>query len=175
MRYIKVILPPLKTLREVFSIDPNNGRLILRVPRRNRVAGQEAGYTNNIGYRQVSLCGKIYSVHRIAWAFYYGEEPSGEIDHINGNRADNRLCNLRLATSAQNNQNRRLSSRNKTGIKCVFRVKWRDSWRWRVSVGFGGGEHVIKHFICLGQAAKHANRLRAQLHDEFANPGKLVA
>jgi hypothetical protein len=124
---------------------------------------------------QVSVDGKMTGVHRIAWALVHGGYPAVEIDHINGNGADNRLCNLRLATSAQNNQNRRLSARNKTGIKCVFRVKWRDSWRWRASVGFGGGQYVIKHFICLGQAVKHANRLRMQLHDEFANPGKLAA
>jgi hypothetical protein len=161
-----------KELRKVFRYNPETGALY----RRNH-KGEErpCGTLFNTGHLQVSFNGLILGVHRIAWALTYSEYPTVEIDHINGNGADNRLCNLRLATSAQNNQNRRLGSRNKTGIKCVFRVKWRNSWRWRVDVGFGGGEHIIRHFICLGQAAKHANRLRAQLHNEFANPGKLAA
>ena len=171
MSNIKVLIPPAEKLREVFSIDPEDGLLLLRFPTKHRLAGLEAGYLNNIGYRQVMLGKKIYSVHRIAWAMYHGEHPNGEVDHINGNRSDNRKENLRLATSAQNNQNRRISSRNKTGIKCVFKVKWAKSWRWRVAVGHSRGEYCIMHFACLGRAVKHANQLRSNLHGDFANPG----
>jgi hypothetical protein len=164
-------LADVEGLKKVFRYDPETGVLY----RSNR-EGQEwpCGTLFSTGHLQVGFGGRMVGVHRIAWALTHGEYPTIEIDHINGNGADNRLCNLRLATSAQNNQNRRLGSRNKTGIKCVFRVKWRNSWRWRVSVGIGGG-HIIKHFICLGEAVKHANALRVELHNEFANPGKLAA
>lgn len=168
MSKIKVMLPPIKNLREAFSIDPTDGRLLLRMPTKHRAAGEQAGYQNNIGYRQVMIGRQIYSVHRIAWALYHDEPPQTEVDHINGDRSDNRLCNLRLATSAENNQNRRLSSRNKTGIKCVFRVKWAKSWRWRVSVGHDGKKYDISHFVCFGKAAKRANELRGKLHGDFA-------
>lgn len=168
---IKVLLPPVEKLREAFSIDPDNGRLLHRADVKHRRAGEEAGYPNNIGYRQVMIGRKIYSVHRIAWALYYGEHPEDEVDHINGNRSDNRLCNLRLATSSQNNQNRRLSSRNKSGVKGVFLVKWNKSVRWRVSVGHSQRKYYITHFQCFGKAVKHAHEMRAKLHGEFANSG----
>jgi hypothetical protein len=164
----KVLLPPVERLREAFSIDPEDGRLLLRTATKHRSIGEEAGYPNNIGYRQVMLDRKIYSVHRIAWALYSGEHPNGEIDHINGDRADNRLCNLRLATSSENNQNRRISSRNKTGIKGVFRVKWAKGKAWRVSVGHSCGEYHITHFQCFGKAVRHAHDMRAKLHGDFA-------
>lgn len=142
---------------------------MLRVATKRRAAGEEAGYPNNIGYRQVMIGKKIYSVHRIAWAIYYGEHPNEEVDHINGNRSDNRLCNLRLATSSQNNQNRRLSTRNKSGVKGVFRVKqWSGDQIWRVAVGHSRGKYHIAHFHCFGLAVKHAAEKRKELHQEFA-------
>jgi hypothetical protein len=115
----------------------------------------------------------MVGVHRIAWALHTGEYPTIEVDHINGDGADNRLCNLRLATSSQNNQNRRLSTRNKTGIKGVFRIKrWREEERiWRVSLGHDRGKYYITHFHCFGQAVKHAAEMRKKLHQEFANSG----
>lgn len=168
MSKIKVPLPPVERLREVFSIEPSDGRLLRRIATRKCVVGEEAGYPNNIGYRQVAIDGRIYSVHRVAWSLYHGSDPEGEVDHINGNRSDNRKENLRLATSAENNQNRRLSSRNKTGVKGVFRVKWAAGERWRVSVGHSCGRYYITHFECFGRAVKHANEMRAKLHQNFA-------
>ena len=158
--------PSIERLSELFTIDPETGLLSHKTPARKHAVGEEAGYLNSIGYRQVAFDGKIYSVHRIAWALYYGEQPKGEIDHINGDRSDNRKGNLRLATSAQNNQNRRLSARNKTGIKGVFRVK--RGKPWRVAVGFGRGSYYITQFDCFGQAVKHANEIRSRLHRQFA-------
>lgn len=164
-----IVITNVESLRSVFSIDPDIGALIHRIGTRKSAAGTEAGYTNNIGYRQVAFRGSIYSVHRIAWVLYYGVAPDGEVDHINGDRSDNRKSNLRLATSAQNNHNRKLSSRNKTGIKGVFRVK--RGKPWRVSIGHDRGKYYITQFECFGQAVKHANTMRAKIHSEFANTG----
>ena len=116
----------------------------------------------------MKFLGQEIGVHRIAWALHHGEYPLLEIDHINGDGADNRLCNLRLATSSQNNQNRRLSSRNKTGIKGVFRVKWAKNTRWRVDVWPRSRQALHHHFQCFGQAIKHAAEMRAKFHDQFA-------
>lgn len=152
-------------LRELFSYDAETGILTRLTTDR---AGQPCGTLFSTGHLQVSVDGKCAGVHRIAWALVHGEYPSLEVDHINGDGADNRLCNLRLATSAQNNQNRRLSTRNKTGIKGVFRVKWGSTRIWRVAVGHNRGKYHITHFHCFGKAVRHANQLRAQLHHEFA-------
>lgn len=149
-------------LRHLFKYDPTTG-ILSRAGR----DGSPCGTTASTGHLTAWVDGRNVGVHRIAWALHSGEYPVVEVDHINGDGADNRICNLRLATSAQNNQNRRLSASNKTGVKGVFRVKWGKSWRWRTSVGHNR-QSDIKHFVCFGDAVKHANATRAELHQQFA-------
>lgn len=164
MRQVRII--DIARLCELFVYNPETGLVYRKPPHRN--AGKPAGTKFTTGHLNVGVDGRMTGVHRIAWALHHGEYPTLEIDHINGDGADNRLCNLRLATSAENNQNRRLSSRNKTGIKGVFPVKWGKSTKWRVSVGHSCGEYYITHFQCFGKAVKHAHEMRAKLHQEFA-------
>lgn len=147
-------------LRELFWYEPETGIVYRKT---TRFAGLPAGTLFNTGHLQVSVDGKMTGVHRIAWALHHGEYPTVEIDHINGIGSDNRACNLRKATSSQNNQNRRISRRNKSGIKGVFRVRG----TWRVSVGVNGTYHMA-HFQDFDLAAVYADELRCKLHGEFA-------
>lgn len=72
-----------------------------KINRTNGVkSGDIAGRKNHDGYIHVSVFGKTYSGHRLAWFLHYGEFPELDIDHINRDRSDNRICNLRLATRA---------------------------------------------------------------------------
>ena len=68
------------------------------------------------GYRQVNVCGNLYLEHRLAWLYMTGEWPLAEIDHINGDRADNRFENLREATRLQNATIRKKPSTNTSGF-----------------------------------------------------------
>ena len=100
----------LETLKEHLSYDPETGVFIrlTKAPGRQR---KQAGGMNR-GYRDIKVCGKRYKAHRLAWFYYYGEWPKHTIDHINNNKDDNRIANLRDVTVYENQQNRADSKRN---------------------------------------------------------------
>lgn len=95
----------LAQVREMFDYDPVSGLLIKKKFSNRRGAGP-VFTTNSLGYVTVFIEGKIYGAHRIIWLHQKGYLPK-QIDHINRCKADNRMCNLREATSAQNQRNKR--------------------------------------------------------------------
>ena len=97
-----------------FLYNPETGDLIRRVALpggtgkgRGSPEGFRLATKNGNGYLRVNLDGKKYYVHRLAWFYVHGVLPNGQIDHINGDRSDNRIANLREATNKQNQENRR--------------------------------------------------------------------
>jgi len=112
-------LPPLERLNELFSYDPQTGLLINKVSRGPAKAGSVAGSLTVNGYIEICVDYGRYLVHRLAWKMAYGKEPSHElvVDHINSNKADNRLINLRLTTNRENcSKERREKSGLPTGV-----------------------------------------------------------
>jgi hypothetical protein len=107
--------------------------------------GTRAGSKNKIGYIVIGLKGKRVFAHRLAWRVYYGYWPKDQIDHINGFKDDNRISNLREATSATNIQNqRRPRSNNKSGY---LGVCWdKRMHKWVASVRLNGKTHVAGYF-----------------------------
>jgi len=114
---------PIAALREHFDYNPETGIITWRKPAARRCrAGEVAGIINDSGYVLLTLLSIKVRGHRVAWAMHHGEWPDGEIDHINNNRADNRIANLRLATRRQNSVNQPGRGSN-TGVKGVYWYK----------------------------------------------------
>ena len=87
------------------------------------------GRPNDRGYMTVDVDGEQYKVHRICYALFHGViSPKMEIDHINRNRKDNSIENLRLVTSSENSRNTGMSPRNTSGVKGVHLYKRTGRW-----------------------------------------------
>ena len=100
-------LPPIEMLRSLFDYNPETGNIVWKVNRGNKKVGDRAGVVNNRGYRQIVCCKVAYLAHRMAWALHYGEDPGPhEMDHIDRDRLNNRVTNLRKVTRGENSNNR---------------------------------------------------------------------
>lgn len=125
---------------------------------KNRVEGVEAGHINEDGYRVVETAGKAIGAHRIIWLMHHGAWPTGEIDHINGNRADNRIENLRDVVKRTNSENRRrATSGSKTGVLGVEEL---PSGRFRARIRSFGKIHDVGIFDSTESA--HAAYVQAK-------------
>lgn len=116
-------------LKDAMDYDPATGIFIRKITMNCKaLKGQEVGYLNPEGYRLTKLYGTCYSVHRLAWLYVYGYDPENEIDHINGIRDDNRICNLREATRQCNMRNTGVRKDNKSGVTGIYKRKGKDTW-----------------------------------------------
>ena len=121
----------------------------------NKLAGKVAGANRPDGYKSVRFQGKTYLAHRLAWRLYHGDWPEGEIDHINGDKLDNSIQNLRVCTTAENRRNMP-TRKNKTSRFSGVR-KSRNAWSVIVDSKYRG------HFASEDEAGAHAAKLYAEL------------
>lgn len=121
-------------VREVLNYNSETGAFTWRVGSSSRTpAGSVAGSLKDCGYIIICIKNTMYRAHRLAWLYTYGEWPAEQVDHINGVRCDNRIQNLRKASSAQNLQNlRKPHADNITGLLGVSRN--RNGFRARIKV-----------------------------------------
>lgn len=107
-------LTSVEFLRNRLRYDPDTGKLFSK-PRDKEVFTN----THHSGYKKGAFDNKTYTAHRIAMAIATGDWPKGEVDHINGDKADNRLCNLRVVTKSENQRNAKQRTDNTSGITGV--------------------------------------------------------
>lgn len=143
----------------------------IKRPNKNIHLHTRAGTKNSAGYRVISLFGKRYLEHRLAWFYVHGEMPKHEIDHINQIRDDNRISNLRQVTHSENQRNKtRKDSRvDEIGIWWCRRRK-----RYIAEITLNGKKVYQKSFKDIDEAIQQrkAKALELGFHD---NHGKTQA
>jgi hypothetical protein len=160
-----------KTVRDLLRYDHATGEFWWRKQRTGPGTRYDmtktAGSIDREGYIRIKIKGRRYASHRLAWLYVHGEWPKYCVDHINGLKADNRICNLRGATRIENGQNRGHQSNNTSGYKGVSFHK--QARKWQAQIG------VNKKMIWLGlfgcpTTAWLAYAAAAKLHHgEFAS------
>lgn len=155
-----------KTVLDLF--DYCDGRLFWRVQLNPRApVGAEAGtYNSANGRRYVRIKGRAYLAHRLIFLFHHGYLPP-EIDHIDLDKNNNKIENLRAATPAQNQKNKSLQRNNTSGHKNICFKKG----RWVVELKIAGKQQYFGRFEDLDLAILVASEARDKYHGEFANHG----
>jgi hypothetical protein len=167
-------------LRELLSYDPETGIFtwIARPALCNRI-GAMAGSFDTRGYLRIQIDGRGHKYHRLAWLYVNGEWPKKGLDHINGVKDDNRICNLREATDSQNAANCAARPCNTSGFKGVYLESRSKTQKWRARVqvsgklrNFGSFTDQTTAMIAYNFAAlKHYGKF-ARLDPEFVLAAK---
>jgi hypothetical protein len=133
------------------------------------VCGTVAGYRNTKdSYWRVVVRGKMYLKHRLVFLYHHGNLPK-YVDHINGNREDNRIENLRLATQAENARNAKIPRHNTSGVKGVCKPK-KDK-NWTCSLRTNKKLKTVGGFKDKELAQEFMELWREMAHGQFANHG----
>jgi hypothetical protein len=126
----------IEKMKEFIDYDPETGDMTwVKVLSNRAKAGDKCGRNVDAkGYGRVCFDGKQYRAHRVAWALHYGSNPDGIIDHINGNRLDNRISNLRIVDTTQNARNTGIGVNNTSGAVGVVWHKTAKKWVAQITV-----------------------------------------
>lgn len=130
-------------LNQLLEYNQNTGIFTRKTSRGGRLKGEVVGFKDVRGYISMSIDNKLYYAHRLAWMCVFGVFPPDEIDHINHDRSDNRITNLRKATHIENGKNKAMIITNKTGITGVRKTQTGLKWKAEISV-----KAKTKHLGC---------------------------
>ena len=158
-------------VKKRLDYNPDSGAFTWKVKTKRHAGvswpGDVAGtIKSETGYMFLGLWGFQYRAHRLAFLMMTGEWPRDEVDHINGNRADNRWCNLRSATRPQNGRNTAIGTSNKSGCKGVsFR---KDTSKWHARIVVDGKTILLGNFSLIEDAISARKTAEMKYHGIFA-------
>lgn len=155
--------PPQSELMRRFNYDPATGQFVRLIGSRKVKPGTVAGSLNR-GYVKISIDSRPYFAHRLAWVYMTGEQPSMGIDHINGNRSDNRWSNLRVSSQTDNMCNASSRKHNRTGLKGV--TKHNDS-KYVARICYADRRQYLGCFKTAEEAKAAYDAAAKILHGEF--------
>ncbi|MCE5182491.1 MAG: HNH endonuclease [Betaproteobacteria bacterium] len=156
--------PPSALVRKALRYDPDTGLFTWVSTRGNSKAGTVAGYVvPRAGYIKIGFEDRLFFAHRLAWLFSYDQWPDHFIDHKNGIRTDNRISNLRRASIADNNRNRRPEGRCRKGV-----TQHKHTGRFHALIAAEGKRHFLGSFATEAEAYAAYCEAAHRLHGEFA-------
>jgi hypothetical protein len=162
-------LPSKDVLHSLFEY--KDGNIYHKTSHSGVCAGQLAG-SHKPTYAVVKISNNPYKLHRVIFMMHHGY-CAENIDHINGNKHDNRIENLRSATQAENKRNKALDARNKSGIKGVY---WHyKAKKWIAKIRLNGKNKHLGTFSDLSLAQEFMELAREMVHGKFANHGQFTA
>lgn len=154
---------PIDAISSFFDVDANAGTITRRVSAGNRTAGSNACTKTSEGYLSLSCVGVRMPAHRLIWAHHHGKWPSGEIDHINGDRSDNRIENLRDVSKQTNQQNRRTAQKtSRSGLIGAIWLEQRKCWKAEIRVN--GATKMIGRYKTAQEAHEAYVVAKRRLH-----------
>lgn len=161
--------PEILRIKELLNYNPETGEVSWRVKRGKCSVGKIITCKNGAGYIVARVDDILLRAHRIGWAIFYGEWPNGEIDHINGNRSDNRIENLRIANRFENMKNTKKPTTNKSGFKGV---SWHSDGKcWQAHIRADNKNYYLGHYDTAEKAHEAYVKAADKLHGIFANHG----
>jgi len=151
----------LERVKQLVSFNAETGAFTWNQPVSRKVRpGDKAGSKDAYGYWVLSLDGKKYKAHHIAWLYVHGSMPHEEVDHINGVRDDNRISNLRACSRSQNMQNKSAYRNNKAGLVGVSP----KGSRWAANINVSGKRVHLGTFPTPEEAHAEYLKHKAVLH-----------
>jgi hypothetical protein len=152
-------------LKDVYEYQ--DGELIRKHRQGNKQAGTTVGCMQKIGYKITVINKKFFYLHRLIFMFHNGYMPLS-IDHIDGNKSNNKIENLRPCNASENLSNRSNQSNSKSGHKNVYWLKNRS--QWVVALNAKNKKYHIGYYNDINQAIQAASTARLNLHGNFARP-----
>ncbi len=131
-------------LEKILTYDLNTGNFYWNETRGPALKGSIAGSLENTGYIAIRIGLKSYLAHRLAWLYCFREWPENNIDHVDRDRSNNSLDNLRDVTQFINGRNRGLNKNNTSGYKGVYRDK--NKIKWNAEIIINGIKHRLGSF-----------------------------
>jgi hypothetical protein len=150
-------------LKMLLNYDPETGVFTYAAPRPKVRVGAVAGHTHaGHGYRQIKLDGRLYLAHRLAWLYVYGRWPDDILDHIDRDRTNNRLANLRPSNKYLNRQNSKIQHNSTSGVKGVTWNVTHQKWHARISLE--GRRYHVGWFQTIEAAIEARQKAEVKLH-----------
>lgn len=184
MAEVSIPAYPVEYFRSALRYEPETGLLFWNTRPRSHFkndvvfdrfnklfAGKKTGALKPNGYVHITMNAKTFCAHRVAWAIYYGEHPELCIDHIDHDKANNKIANLRLVDWRGNAKNLSLSSRNKSGVSGISRC---SGGRYQVTIGIDGYQKYLGIFTDI-ETAIAVRRQAERDHGYHQNHGQVTA